>query len=92
MNISDFRLNDKGVTYALSDITYNPDSLDISVLYEVEMEYAPKIFSHIIEIKGGKYMKNGKIEIEDNGRMQYMVGMNAHIKNSVLYFYKSVIK
>ena len=92
MNISDLRLNDDAATYALSNIKYNPDSLDISVLYEVKKDYFPDIFSYIVEIKGGKYMQNGKIEIVDKDRMKYLIGMNTHIKNSVLYFYKTVIK
>ena len=92
MNISDFRLNDKGVTYALSSAKYNLNSLETSVLYEAKIDYVPEIFSYIIKIKGSKYMQNGKIEIVDKDKMKYLIGMNTHIKNSVLYFYKSVIK
>ena len=92
MNISDLRLNNYAATYVLSSAKYNLHSLETSVLYEAKIDYVPEIFSYVVEIKGGKYMQNGKIEIVDKDRMKYLIGMNTHIKNSVLYFYKTVIK
>ena len=92
MNISDLRLNNYAATYALSSAKYNLNSLETSVLYEAKIDYVPEIFSYIINIKGSKYMQTGKIEIVEKDRMKYLIGMNTHIKDSVLYFYKTAIK
>lgn len=93
MNISDLLLNNSPASYARKTIEDYPDYLGLNLIYEAKRGFFKELFIYIIEIKGGKYMEDGKIRIIDQDKRKDMVyDMNTHIKHRVENFYKMVIE